>query len=232
MPIERKNDIISSGESMIIDIEGTDGSGKATQTKLLYDFLTASGYKCRLISFPNYDSPSSSLVKMYLNGDFSDRMDSYQISTIFAVDRLFTMNEIDCSEYDFVLFDRYVPSNMIHQSTKIKDQNELNDFLNWVQDFEYDKLKLPRPDKIIFLDMPTEFSIELARNRASLKNGMKKDILESDDSHMILAYERAKYVAKKYGWIHVNCVDLNIKSEQAIHHDILKKLGLDKLISK
>ena len=212
---------------MLIDIEGTDGSGKAVQTKKLYDYLVAKGHKCKLISFPNYDSPSSAPVKMYLNGEIKKDLDGYQNSALYAVDRLITMNSIDdIGKYDFVLFDRYVPSNMIHQSTKMNDQTEIDRFVDWVIDFEYGKLKLPVPDKIIFLDNPPEYSIKLARSRTELKNKMQKDILESDDKHIYLAYKRAKYVAEKFHWIHIQCVDETLKSIERIHEEILTKLGL------
>lgn len=212
---------------MLIDIEGTDGSGKAVQTKKLFDYLVNKGYKCRLISFPNYDSPSSEPVKMYLAGEIKSDLDGYQNSALFAVDRLITMNNgIDINDYDFVLFDRYVPSNMIHQSTKMNNYAEIDSFIDWVADFEYGKLKLPKPDKIIFLDNPPKYSIQLARARSELKNKKEKDILESDDSHIRLAYVRAKYIAKKFDWIHINCVDKSLKSIEQIHKEILTKLGL------
>lgn len=214
---------------VIIDIEGTDGSGKKTQTDLLYEFLVDEGYKCKRISFPSYDSPSSGPVKMYLGGELGDTancLDAYQASTTFAVDRLITMKMIKLDEYDYVLFDRYVPSNMIHQATKVRDE-ELDNFIDWVKDFEYNKLSLPRPDKIIFLDMPVEYSIKLARARVELKNKQSQDIHEKDDNHLSLAYKRAKYVAQKDKWVTVCCVNgENIKSIEEIHQEILTKLGL------
>jgi len=214
---------------MIIDIEGTDGCGKKTQTDLLFNFLINKGYKVRKISFPNYESNSSALVKMYLNGEFgsNDNLNGYQASVFYAVDRLATMKNINVDDYDFVLFDRYVPSNMIHQSTRIKEQLELDKFLDWVVDFEFGKLKLPKPDKTLFLDVPIEISMKLARERAELKNGQTKDILEKDDEHLINAYEKAKYVAKKYDWITIDCSqDGKIKTIDEIHKDVLTKLGL------
>ena len=212
---------------MLIDIEGTDGSGKAVQTKKLYDYLVEKGYKCKLISFPNYDSPSSEPVKMYLSGEIKDDFDGHQNSVLYAVDRLITMhNDINIEDYDFVLFDRYVPSNMIHQSTKMNNQVDIDRFIDWIVDFEYSKLKLPIPDKIIFLDNPPEFSIPLARSRMELKNKKQKDILESDDNHIRLAYARAKYIANKFDWIHINCVDKKLKTIEQIHKEILTKLGL------
>ena len=215
---------------MIIDIEGTDGSGKATQTKLLYDYLTAKGKKCKIISFPNYDSISSGPVKMYLNGDLgkNEELDAYQISAIYAVDRVCTMARVKVEDYDYILFDRYAPSNMIHQSTKIKDLNEVDKFLDWVQDFEFETLKLPRPDKILFLNMPPKISIELAHSREKLKNGVSHDILEEDNAHLYKAYERAKYVSEKLNWTNIDCIDKNGKllNVDEIHNKIVKVLNL------
>ncbi len=214
---------------MIIDIEGTDGSGKKTQTDLLFKFLKDKGYKVKKISFPNYDSESSALVKMYLRGDFGDNenLNGYQASSFYAVDRLATMINVNIDDYDFILFDRYVPSNMIHQSTRIKDIKKLNDFLDWVNDFEYGKLNLPKPDKTLFLDVPIEISIKLAQTREKLKNGESVDVLEKDSNHLINAYEKAKYIANKFNWIKIDCSKgENIKSIDEIHQDILTKLGL------
>ena len=215
---------------MIIDIEGTDGCGKKTQTDLLFKFLTEKGYKVRKISFPNYESNSSTLVKMYLSGEFGENandINGYQASTLYAVDRFATMSKINIANYDFILFDRYVPSNMIHQSTRIKDQQELDAFLDWIEDFEYGKLNLPKPDKTLFLDVPIEISMKLARAREELKNGESKDIHERDDNHLINAYEKAKYVAKKFDWLVIDCSNgESIKTIDEIHQDILTKLNL------
>lgn len=208
---------------MIIDIEGTDGCGKHTQTEKLYDYLISRGFKCAILSFPNYDSKSSEPAKMYLNGEITstaDELDAYQTSSLFAVDRLITMKSLDLSLYDYILLDRYVPSNMIHQSTKIFDKIALDEFLNWIDDYEYNKLKLPRPDKIIFLDMPIEISQKLASERASLKSGTQRDIHEQDYSHLNRAYERAKYVAQKYNWLKIDCFDKKLKSIDEIHNEI------------
>ena len=213
---------------MIIDIEGTDGSGKKTQTDLLFTYLQNKGYKVKKISFPNYDSNSSVLVKMYLNGEFgaNETLNGYQTSSFYAVDRLATMRKINVDDYDFVLFDRYVPSNMIHQSTRIKNKQKLDEFLDWLVDFEYGKLKLPKPNKTLFLDVPIEISMKLARQRTELKNGEAKDILENDDAHLKNAYEKAKYVAEKYDWIVIDCEQNDsIKSIDEIHKEILTKLG-------
>lgn len=215
---------------MIIDIEGTDGCGKKTQTMLLKEYLEKKGKKVVLISFPNYESNSSAAVKMYLNGEIGntgkDCLDGYQTSTLYAVDRLITMSKINVEDYDYVLFDRYVPSNMIHQSTKVESDLYVDSFLEWLEEFEYGKLKLPRPDKILFLDMPVECSSELAKKRMELKSNTTKDILEQDETHFKKAYVRAKYVAEKFNWITIPCFDKSLKSIDEIHKEILTKLGI------
>ena len=103
------------------------------------------------------------------------------------------MAKINTDEYDYVIFDRYVQSNMIHQSTRIADRNKLDDLLNWIDDFEFVKMHLPRPDKVLFLDVPVEISLKLANARADLKNGQSRDIFEEDKQHMFMAYENAKH---------------------------------------
>ena len=211
---------------MIINIDGTDGCGKKTQTELLYKFLTDKGYKCKIVSFPNYESPSSSLAKMYLGGAFESfgGVDSYQASAFYAVDRVATMKMVNVNDYDYVILDRYVASNMIHQSARIKDKSKVDEFLHWVDNFEFNDLKLPRPDKTLFLDMPVEISLELARSRGTLKNGQTHDILEEDSEHMKKAYNNAKYVANKFGWDVINCYDKKLKTIDEIHKEILTKL--------
>ena len=213
-----------------IDIEGTDGCGKKTQTELLHKHLTNLGKKCLLISFPNYASPSSALVKMFLGGEFgtdANTIDAYQASAFYSVDRVATMAKINVNDYDYVIFDRYVPSNMIHQSARVKDKQELEELISWIHEFEFGKMRLPRPDKILFLDVPVEVSLKLANARADLKNGQAHDIFEEDKNHMYKAYENAKYVAEKFGWERIDCVENGkLKTIEEIHQDILTKLNV------
>ena len=210
-------------------IEGTDGSGKKTQADLLFNYLINCGKKVIKQSFPNYESNSAWPVKMYLNGDLgktANDLDAYQASTLFAVDRLCTWQKLKefYNDGGILIFDRYVQSNMIHQAGKINDLKERDDFLNWLDKFEFETLKLPRPDIIFFLDMPPALSIQLAHNRGELKNGQKKDIHEEDENHLINAYNAGKYVANKYGWQTINCESFSgqIKSITEIHNEIIK----------
>ena len=208
----------------IITLEGTDGCGKETQTNKLYDFYQNQGKDVMKVSFPDYDSPGCAPVKMYLNGEFGDKatcLDAYQASTLFAVDRLCTMKKV-CSglkDSTTLILDRYVQSNMIHQAGKIKDLAERDKYLKWCDDFEFNVLKLPRPDKILFLDVEPRISIKLAKERG------RKDIHENDPKHLIRAYENAKYVADKMKWTTIPCTkNGQIKSIEEIHALIIDSI--------
>lgn len=216
-----------------IVIEGTDGSGKKTQAKILCEKLNEAGINCIVQSFPNYDSPACTPVKMYLNGEFGDIgcLDAYQANSLYAVDRLCTMMGLKdhIENGGSIVFDRYVESTMLHQAALIENQEERDRFLDYVNDFEFGKLKLPKPDLVIFLDVPVEVSKKLADSRGEYKSGNKKDILEQDISHLTKAYNSGKYVANKYGWTQISCLNEsgNLKSIEEISNDIfevIKKL--------
>ena len=210
----------------LIVIEAGDGSGKATQTQKLFEHLSSKNYKVRKVSFPDYDSPSSSLIKMYLNGNFgshADDVDAYAASTFYAVDRYasYRMNWKSFYEAgEIILADRYTTSNMVHQAVKIADDNERENFLNWLDDFEYVKLKLPRPDVVIFLDMPPEISEKLIKERN------RSDIHEKDFNYLRRCYNSYKELAQKYDWITINCsIDNDPRSIEDIHEDIFRQVG-------
>ncbi len=216
-------------KGIIIEIEGTDGSGKQTQTAKLYERLKKELDREILIQdFPNYDSESSGPVKMYLHGELGENaklISPYQASALFAVDRYCTCYKEDgfYSKYKdgaIVLLDRYVGSNMIHQTGKIESKEEKDKFIDWVTDHEYNFLKLPKPDIVIFLDMPIECNLKLMEGRA-LKVG-KKDIHEQDKTHLENAYKAGKYVANKNNWKIIKCAENvdNIKSIDEIHEEI------------
>lgn len=211
-----------------IVIEGTDGSGKKTQAKILCEKLNEAGINCIVQSFPNYDSPACTPVKMYLNGEFGDIgcLDAYQANSLYAVDRLCTMMGLKdhIENGGSIVFDRYVESTMLHQAALIENQEERDEFLDYVNDFEFGKLKLPKPDLVIFLDVPVEVSKKLADSRGEYKSGNKKDILEQDVSHLTKAYNSGKYVANKYGWTQISCLNESgsLKSIEEISNDIFE----------
>lgn len=219
-------------KNKLIVIEGTDGCGKKTQTKLLNDRLVNMGINSIIQSFPNYDSPACAPVKMYLNGDFGDVtcFDAYQANSLYAVDRLCTMqkHKSHIANGGTIIFDRYVESTMLHQAALIDDISERDKFLDYVNDFEFGTLKLPKPDLVIFLDVPVEVSKKLADARGEFKSGNKKDILESDVNHLYKAYNAGKYVANKYNWVIVNCV----KDGQLMSVEEISDLIFNEIIKK
>lgn len=219
-------------EPIIIVIEGTDGCGKGTQTKKLVESLETMGFSVYTKSFPNYNSPSSELVKMYLGGAFgasANCLDAYSASSLYAVDRLATyLLEIKpaIEEGKIIVLDRYTTANMVHQCVKIDKPIEKMKFIRWAEDFEYGKLKLPRPTLTFFLDMPAEKSIELAHARGELKAGTSKDIHEADDNYLKKSYENGLWVADKLDWKLIRCVNKNneLKTIDEIHNEIMEKV--------
>lgn len=197
----------------LIAIDGVDASGKQTHAELLYEKLKKEGYCVRKISFPAYDSPSSTLVKMYLSGEFgknAEEVDAYAASSFFAADRFATFRTDWGEDYKngaVIIADRYVSSNMIHQASKLAEHKK-DAFLEWLDDFEYEKYGLPRPDITVFLDMPPKFGAELMRERENkFSHQSEKDIHERDGGYLLKSYENACFVAEKYGWKRISCVD-------------------------
>ena len=209
-------------------IDGTDGSGKQTQLQKLKERLEQEKIDYRVVSFPNYDSKTSTLVKMYLSGDFGKNakdVSPYIASTFYAADRYATF-QTEYKEYyekgGIILADRYTTSNMVHQAGKIKDKEERDEFLKWLWDFEFNLYGLPIPTEVFFLNMPVEKSLELIANRENkFTHEAKKDIHESDKNHLLDAYSAACDVAKDYNWHEVICVKNDqIRTIEDIHEEI------------
>lgn len=213
-------------------IDGTDGSGKQTQFDKLKQRLKQDNIDYKVVSFPNYDSPSSALVKMYLSGEFGNNakdVSPYIASTFYAVDRFATYKK-DFEDYykngGIILADRYTTANMVHQAGKIDDLNERDKFLNWLEDFEFRMFGLPRPSEVFFLNMPPEKSLELMKDRENkFSHTQVKDIHEKDANHIIASYNAACYVSKKYGWYKVDCIkDGELRSIDDIHNEIYEEV--------
>lgn len=219
--------------SKLIVIEGVDSSGKATQSEILYKKLLDMGADVKKVSFPNYESPSSSIVKMYLNGDFgtdANSVNAYTASTFFALDRYASVNgewKDIFSGDGIVVADRYTTSNMVHQASKIHNPAEKDVFVDWLYDFEYNKLSLPQPDAVIFLDMPVRYAKELMRNRKNKIDGSEiKDIHESDQEYLNKSYNNAVYIAEKYGWNRISCVrDDAVRTIEDISQEIFETIN-------
>lgn len=207
-----------------IVIEGSNGSGKQTQATMLTQYFKNVGYKALMISFPNYDNEGCTPVKMYFSGAFGANamdMDAYQSSVLFAVDRLTTLKTINLEEFDFIVFDRYTHSNLVHQANKIQDTKLINDFLKYWTDFEFNKLKLPRADMVCYLDVPFEISQELTNGR-QLKFGEEKDIEEKDEDLERRVHETGLYVANKLGWKVVSCAkNGGLMTRDEIHGEVV-----------
>lgn len=206
--------------------------GKQTQFELLKKSLEKDGIEYKTVSFPNYDSPSSSLVKMYLSGEFgkdAKKISPYIASTFYAADRYATFQCGYKNYYEkggIILADRYTTANMVHQAGKIENKEERKKFLDWLWNFEFELYGLPIPTEVFFLNMPVEKSLELMLNRENkFTHDVKKDIHESDKNHLIDAYHAACDVAKDYGWYEVKCVNNDeIRTIEDIHEEVFKEI--------
>lgn len=213
----------------LVVIEGLDGSGKSTQLDLLYENLKKHGIECRAVSFPDYDNPSSTLVKMYLNGNFGTNpndVNAYAASVFYTVDR-YASYKAKWGEYyengGTVVSGRYTTSNAVHQASKLSE-DKWEDFLSWLYDFEYNKIGIPKPDKVIFLDMPVEVSQELLTKRYEGDNS-KKDIHESDTEYLDRCRKAAVFTANYSGWEIIPCADYGeARSIEDIANDVLNSV--------
>lgn len=210
----------------LIVIDGLDGSGKATQSELLAQRLNAIGYRARTVSFPDYESDSSALVRMYLGGQLGgspDDVNAYAASTFYAVDRVASyINKWgkDMDEYDFIIADRYTTSNIIHQMAKIAP-GEREDYIKWLFDFEYERLELPAPDMVIFLDVDPEISQKLIYGRYQ-GDESKKDIHERDFQYLMRCRSSAVYAIERLGWVRIRCTENGgMRQIEDINNDIL-----------
>ena len=181
----------------LIVIEGLDGSGKSTQTEILENKLKSANKALHHIKLPDYEDSSSALVRMYLGGEFGHdpkAVGAYAASAFYAVDRFANYARKWKTDYEngtLILADRYTTSNAAHQMTKLS-KSEWDDYLTWLEDFEYVKLGIPKPSLVIFLDMPVEISQKLMTKRYD-GNEAKKDVHEADVNYLSNCREAALY---------------------------------------
>ena len=192
----------------LIVIEGVDGAGKATQTTRLFERLQNLRVNVQRVSFPDYASESSALIKMYLRGDFggtAEEVNPFAAAMFYAVDRFASFQKWkDFYESGgIVLADRYTASNSAHQGTKFSRKADREKFWNWIDDIEFKKFQLPRPTLTIFLEMPPEISAMLRQKRG------REDLHESDYNYMVKSYKTYVELAQKYGWKTINCAENN-----------------------
>jgi dTMP kinase len=184
------------------------------------------GQQVREVSFPDYDSTGSALVRMYLAGEFGGKpsdVNAYAASTFFAVDR-FASYKSDWGKFyregGIVIADRYTTSNAVHQASK-EPKEKQEAYLHWLYDFEYAKLGLPKPDLVLYLDVPTDFTEKLLRHREQDTN-TKADIHEQDMQYLATCRETGRAAAAYYGWTVIACVkDGAMRSIEDIHQEII-----------
>ena len=214
----------------LIVIEGLDGSGKSTQLDILCENLKKQNRDIRRVSFPDYDSNSSALVKMYLGGEFGSHpgdVNPYAASLFYAVDR-YASYKTDWGKFyengGVVISGRYTTSNAIHQTSKM-EEDKWQDFLSWLYDLVYKMVAIPKPDLVIFLDMPISVSQKLLKNRYGGDEN-KKDIHESDVAYLEACRKAAKFVARYSGFEVISCATEggNPRTIEDISEEILKKV--------
>ena len=211
----------------LIVIEGTDGSGKSTQFRLLSQRLENEKIAFKHLVFPRYSEDSSALIRMYLGGEFGTKptdVNAYAASSFYAVDR-YASYKMDWGQWyeegGLVLSDRYTTSNAVHQASKETGEAQ-KDFLKWLYDFEYDKLGLPAPDLVVYLDVPTDFTQKMLRHREQDTN-TQADIHEQDMQYLATCRETGRAAASYYGWKVISCVkDGQMRSIEDIHEEIYR----------
>jgi len=213
----------------IIVIEGTDCSGKETQSKLLEKKLNDLGKKCKRFGFPMYDTPTGKIVggaylgKPEIGESFfkegAVNVDPHVVCLYYAADRKYNMQKIEkyLEEDYYVILDRYTTSNLAHQGSKIHNKDERFNMYQWIDKLEYWLLQLPKPDKTIFLHVPYENTLELRKNRASI------DEHEKSVEHLKHAEEAYMELAELYNWDRIECIkDGKLRTVDDINEEILK----------
>lgn len=213
----------------LIAIDGLDASGKMTQTELLKELLAEKGIPYRYLSFPTYDGDYSAHVNMYLSGRFGEdpeAVNPFAASSFFGADRYCSYMLDWKKDYDngaIILANRYTSANAVHQLSKLRE-SEYNGFLDWLTDYEYNKLGIPKPDAVVYLCLPPELSQKLIEHRCS-ETGAQKDIHESNAKHLENSYRAALYSAERQGWIKIDCSENGVlRSRADIHKEIVEKL--------
>ena len=210
----------------LIVIEGAcDGIGKTTQYKLLKKYLEDKGYNVCSHHFPTYDSKQGKLTEYYLNGDFGNPSDlsPYLVNSIYAVDRVITWKDKLKDAYEkgnIILLDRYTTSSLIYQSALFKSKSEKKSFIDYVTDYEYNKLGIKKPDKVIFLTADFDL-VSSMRSKRKSNDGVKNDVYERDSKLMKKIYDNAMFVSDYLDFDTVKC-DLNgsLRSIEDIQNEI------------
>ena len=198
----------------LIAFDGIDASGKTTQAKILEKKLRETGKEILYLTFPVYENESSALVRLYLNGDLGKNpndVNAYAASSFFAADRYISYingwKGFYEKENGIILANRYTTANAVHQLSKLPE-NEWDMFLDWLYDYEFNRLKIPQPNLTVLFDMNPDVAIPLLEKRAK-ETQAKKDIHEADPEHLRKSYEAGLYAAKYLGWERIVCYRRN-----------------------
>ena len=209
----------------LIVFEGTDGSGKATQSRLLCEHLNRDGVYLKNINFPRYGKPSAAMVQEYLNGSLGKNpgdVNAYAASMFYAMDRYASYKQDWGSFYEsggLIVADRYTTSNAVHQASKLPEE-ERKAYLDWLFDTEYSLLGLPEPDLVVYLDMPTEITERMMRKREADTN-THADIHEQDAAYLRACRENARAIVRDCGWTHILCAEGNQpRTPEDIHDQV------------
>lgn len=213
----------------LVVIEGIDGSGKSTQFRLLCDALTRDGVDFRRVVFPRYDNPSSTLIRMYLGGEFGsdpDAVNAYAASSFFAVDRYASFVQ-DWRDYylggGLVLTDRYTTSNALHQGAKMAS-DEREQFFKWLYEYEFDLIGLPKPDLTFYVNITVSLAAKRLRSREE-QTGTRADIHEQDLPYLESCAQSGTAAAEHFGWYVVDSVKNNEqRTPEEIHKEIYNKV--------
>ena len=216
-------------QGKLIVLEGTDGSGKATQTQMLFDRLLREGISCRKLCFPRYGEPSAAPIELYLQGKLgahADDVSPYAASALFAVDRFCSYRQ-DWGEYyengGILITDRYTTSNAIHQASKLPDGMR-EAFLDWLFRFEYEQIDLPAPSLVFYLDVPTEVTEKMMREREA-KTNTQADIHEKDEEYLLRCRMGAEAIIARCGWQKIDCTeDGEMRAREDIHEELYQKV--------
>ena len=213
----------------LIVFEGTDGSGKATQAKLLAQRLRDEGVPFQEIDFPRYGKPSAVMVEEYLRGAYGKKpgdVSAYAATLFYAMDRYASYKEDWGNFYEaggLVLANRYTTSNAVHQASKLPP-TEREAYLSWLFDLEYKRLGLPEPTLVLYLDLPTELTEQMMRQRQE-ETGVSADIHERDETYLRNCRQNARQVARDCGWTVLNCArDGQIRTVEDIHGEVYRKV--------
>lgn len=219
---------------MFIVIDWLDGSGKGTQTKLVVSELERQGKKVLLLDYPRYWEKSAYFVEQYLNWAYGKNVSPKLASIFYALDRFedsFNFKDSIC-EYDYIISNRYVSASMMHHWGKIKDPSERLEYISWLKNLEFEIFGIPKPDKVLFLDVPPELSqklVEKKEERDYIKWGLKKDLHEADENHLKDAYIAAKHIVSHFSdtWEEIQCCENgNILPVEDITKKILTKITI------